>query len=149
MPEEDRINPQNLFRFRWARRPRQGRRGKPDDILRDLRAAAAQEDAEAAAWYRRILALAEAEAANGPVIVSVHQDGTNVWWVCTVTAFWGGGPANYRRATDEGGTLPNHLLAALEAARICDRLGKRVEVRDGFDSEVARERLAKINGATA
>lgn len=109
-----------------------------------LRAAAGQADPALATIYRGILREAEALAADGPVVVSVHRDHTNVWWVATVTALHGGGKANYPRLCDEGGRLPNHLLAACEAEDICQRLGSRVAQRVGFDSPAAKARAQKI-----
>ena len=112
----------------------------------DLSAACQQEDAELAAEYRSINRRARAMAADGPVVVSVNQDHTNVWWVASVRALHGGGEAAYPRCRDEGGTLPNHMLAACEAEDICQRLGSRVARRDGFDGLAAKARAAKICG---
>lgn len=109
-----------------------------------LRRAVQQEDAELRRAYSALLTAAEDMAADGPVEVSVEQDSTNVWWVAGVTAAWGGGYANYHRRADEGGTQPNHLCAAIEAADICDRLGSRVVRRIGFDGAAARRQREKI-----
>ena len=109
-----------------------------------LRAAAGQRDAALADVYRTVLRRAAAMAADGPVIVSVGRDETNVWWSAGVSAAWGGGQANYGRRADEGGTHPNQMLAASEAADICDRLGDRVIGRRGFDGAAARQQIAKI-----
>lgn len=96
----------------------------------DLAAAAAQEDRSLSAVYSRLLGSARQMAADGPVDISVHQDYTNVWWVCTVSAVNGGGPANYSQYRDEGGTHPHAKLAIWEALRICERLGSRVYSRN-------------------
>lgn len=110
----------------------------------DLDAARGQADAGLAEAYQRIHRDAAALAAGGPVVVSVHRDATNVWWVATVRALHGGGYAAYARRRDEGGTLPNHLLAACEAEDICQRLGERVALREGFDGPAAKARASEI-----
>ena len=109
-----------------------------------LIAAANQSDAALATVYRGVYRQAVAMAADGPVVVSVHRDHTNVWWVATVRALHGGGEAKYSRRADEGGTLPNHLLAACEAEDICQRLGSRVARREGFDGPAAKKRARGI-----
>lgn len=109
-----------------------------------LRAAAHQDDAALRTVYAGCLSQAAAMAADGPVVVSVGRDHTKVWWVATVTALHGGGEARYARDRTEGGTLPNHLLAACEAEDICQRLGSRVARRVGFDGPAAKDRARKI-----
>lgn len=108
-----------------------------------LRAAAVQDDAALRMAYAAMLEQAEAMAAEGPVVAEVGQDATNVWWVASFAALYGGGPANVRRHRDEGGTHPNQMLAAIEAHEICTRLGARVVRRVGFNgpAEVAAARL--------
>jgi hypothetical protein len=98
----------------------------------DLRAAAGQADRELAAAYKGVLREAEGVASRGPVEVGAHRDSTNVWWVVTVRAALGGGPADWHRHADEGGTHARHSAAAFEAEGICRRLGKRVRSRTGF-----------------
>lgn len=110
----------------------------------ELRSAARQDDLELRAVYSRLLATAEDMAADGPVVVSVGQDSTNVWWSAGVSAYYGGGRANYHRLATEGGTHPNHMLAAAEADDICQRLGGRVVSRQGFDGPAAKAQIAKI-----
>lgn len=97
-----------------------------------LREAASQPNKAGAVAYSRILAMAEEMAATGPVKIEVCRDSTNVWWVCRITALYGGGPADYGRAADEGGTLPYRGGASWEARDIARRLGKRVALKVGF-----------------
>lgn len=96
-----------------------------------LRAASRQDDAKLSGFYGRLLRTAEAMAADGPVVVSVHKNETNVWWVVTVTAVHGLGVANWRRLADEGGTHAGWRTAIGEAKDICERLGARVIERQG------------------
>lgn len=110
----------------------------------ELRQAAEQDDRGLAAAYAGLLAQAEAMAAAGPVDVTVRQDSTHVWWVAAVTASHGGGRADYPSRRDEGMTHPSSLSAELEAADVCDRLGKRVERRTGFDAAAARAKRDAI-----
>jgi hypothetical protein len=96
----------------------------------ELRAAARQDDPELRRVYGALLAEAERRASYGPVIVSVEDDGTNVWYVCRVRAAWGGGPAalpDGRRLmhADEGMSGP-YSCAAFDARNVARRLGKRV-----------------------
>jgi hypothetical protein len=107
-----------------------------------LRAAAEQADADLA--YVRLLSDATNMAADGPVIVTVRRDNTNVWWVVSVTAEAGGGRANWHRLADEGGTHPNQMLAGCEADDICHRLGKRVVARVGFDGTREKAQAASV-----
>ena len=109
-----------------------------------LWSACGQDDAELAAAYQAIYRRARAKAEFAPAVVAVHQDHTNVWWVVSVTSAHGGGEVNYPRRRDEGGTHPNHMLAACEAEDICQRLGSRVARRVGFDGPAAKEHARKI-----
>lgn len=97
-----------------------------------LLAASRQDDTKLSVFYGRLLRTAEAMAADGPVVVSVHRNETNVWWVVTVTAAHGCGAANWRRHADEGGTHGSWRTAISEAEDICERLGARVIERQGF-----------------
>lgn len=109
----------------------------------DLDRAARQDDRELATIYGDIRTEAHRRAADGPVRVEVRQDATHVWWVCCVSALYGGGSANYTRLADEGGTHPNCMLASSEAIDICERLGSRVHSRVGIDAD-AKSKIARI-----
>lgn len=89
----------------------------------ELRSAARNVAAEVAAVYSKLLEDAEAAAAErSPILLSVEQDHTNVWWVVRARALWGGGHARFRRLADEGGTFAQRHWAESQARDIAERL---------------------------
>ena len=85
-----------------------------------------QEDGDLANIYRAIRDEARKMVRDDrtlPITYSVHQDGTNVWWVATfhdVAGEWSWIP----RAADEGGTLAHEWMAVQEAKDRAARLRK-------------------------
>lgn len=104
-----------------------------------LRAAARQDDAALAAVYGEVLAAAEVLAAeHSPILLSVEQDRTNVWWTVRARALWGGVGAELRRRADEGGTLAHRHWAEEQARDIAARLqadGRDVRIVSPADAE--------------
>lgn len=94
--------------------------------------------------YQRINRVAREMAAKGPVVITVQKNSTNVMWEVKIEAAHGGGYVDYHRAADEGGDHPNQMLAACEAQRICERLGRREIRRVGFDGPAETARAAAI-----
>lgn len=90
----------------------------------DLRAAAGHKtDPALAAAYGKILADAEDLAAElSPILISVEQDHSNVWWVVRARALWGGGHARFHRLAHEGGTIAHRHWAEEQARDIAERL---------------------------
>lgn len=95
--------------------------------------ACSQSDPELAREYQSIRQQAREMAADGPVVVEVCQDASNVWWVVRVYAAHGGGHVHCEKRRDEGGTLPDFRAAWREAREISARLGARLHQQIGFD----------------
>lgn len=108
-----------------------------------LRQAAQQADRALAASYQEVLDEARDQAlAVSPIVVSYGHDTTNVWYTVSVWTLWGefGVPRQLHGLTlvaaDEGGTLPNGMLAEREARAVAERIRKiwpnrDVRVREG------------------
>jgi len=82
---------------------------------------------EDVAWAAYEAAATEAERTSD-VVLDVHQNETNVWWVADVT--WAATGRDVPRDADEGGTLPSYGLAAQEGHDRAARTGRTVIVRD-------------------